>query len=137
MKRSTGLLELSREHHSALKLALVAKKAANSAVEGVRVAAIAAVQAAMRSELEPHFQIEEDRLLPALAAAGCAELVARTLAEHQALRAAAAALVNAQAENLQAFAELLQAHVRFEERELFEVAQQRLAPTVLAGLGGG
>ncbi len=58
------------------------------------------------------------------------------MAEHRVLRTAAAVLTSLRPEQLVAFGELLQAHVRFDERELFKVAQQRLAPAALAGLRG-
>jgi hemerythrin-like domain-containing protein len=82
------------------------------------------------AELEPHFMIEESSLLPAMAQAGEEALVARTLREHAELRALLGRVLDpdADATTLLSFADLLSAHVRFEERELFEVAQQRLAP---------
>lgn len=134
MKRCPELLELSREHYRALKIALEAKKAAHGAVAATLPAAAAAVMTAMAAELEPHFRDEEAHLLPALAAIGCSELVARTLAEHRQLRDAAASLAEPTPGRLLYFADLLQAHVRFEERELFEAAQRDLTPAALTGL---
>lgn len=128
MKRSPALIELSREHHQALRLALAARRAAVSGADEEVAALAQQVRALMASELEQHFCREEADLLPLLAAAGHAELVSRTLAEHRLLRQSAAALVSPQRGLLLAFAELLQAHVRFEERELFEVGE-RLAPS--------
>ena len=136
MKRCPELLELSREHYSALKIALEAKKVAQGAIPTHLADAAAAVGAAMAAELEPHFQVEEAHLLPALAAAGCDELVTRTLAEHRQLRDAVTALTEPTPGRLLHFADLLQAHVRFEERELFETAQERLPASALAALLG-
>ena len=85
------------------------------------------------AELEPHFQAEEADLLPAMRRAGETALVERTLQEHAALRAL---LGEGQSENLEAFADLLTQHIRFEEKELFERAQQVLAPAILDGLTG-
>ena len=76
------------------------------------------------AELEPHFLDEERWLLPALENAGEHALVARTLDEHRRLRSLAAALAAGDLEPLAEFAGMLSAHVRFEERELFERAQQ-------------
>ncbi len=128
MKRHQTLQDLSREHHRALKLALDARRAATSGDPGKVAAAIASCAELFSAELEPHFIIEESSLLPAMAEAGEAALVARTLREHAELRALVGRLPGADAPTLQRFAELLSAHVRFEERELFEVAQQRLEP---------
>ena len=80
------------------------------------------------SELEPHFQTEESELLPALTAAGASPLVERTLAEHAELRDLNRRLAEPDCEILARFATLLHDHVRFEERELFETAQDLLYP---------
>ena len=123
MKRSPALLQLSREHHTALSLALRITKANEpAALERL----LATVPALFSGELEPHFQEEERSLLPQLAQAGETALVARTLDDHAQLRALAAAIAGVDAAALAPFGTLLQAHVRFEERELFVVAEQRL-----------
>lgn len=127
MKRHQQLQDLSREHHGALQLALHAKRAALSG-DALRIAASAAACVdAFATELDPHFVVEENGLLPALAAQGEGTLVQRTLAEHAELRQLIAKLANPDAATLQRFSELLNAHVRFEERELFEVAQEHLS----------
>jgi hemerythrin-like domain-containing protein len=83
-------------------------------------------------ELKPHFQIEEDLLLPGLDAAGKGSLVERTLGEHAEL-----ARLLEQAERgishaaLARFAHLLKSHVRFEERELFPAAEACLLDETL------
>lgn len=133
MKLCPELLDLSREHHFALKLALDAKKAASSGAAATVTAMASRVQAAMAGQLEAHFQAEELHLLPVLLGA-CPQLVARTLAEHVLLRQAALALDTPQPGLLLAFAELLQAHVRFEERELFAAVRQGLPGSALAAL---
>ena len=124
MKRVEALLQLSREHHTALSIAQRAKRAlaAGTATE-VEALAKACAQRFV-AELEPHFLDEERWLLPALEAAGEHGLVARTLDEHRQLRSLAAALAAGDLDPLARFAEMLGAHVRFEERELFERAQQ-------------
>lgn len=123
MKRAPALQQLSREHHTALSLALRIAKAGD---DGVRADLMRRVPGLFAAELEPHFQEEEGRLLPQLAAAGEAALVERTLAEHAEMRAQVARLAAGEADALAPFGRLLQAHVRFEERELFVVAEQRL-----------
>lgn len=127
MKRHEQLQELSREHHLALRLSLEAKRAI-AASDPQRIAAAAqACAAAFGSELEPHFVREEVDVLPLLAQAGETALVERTLDEHAEMRALAARLPAAETATLERFALLLADHVRFEERELFEVAQTYLA----------
>ena len=68
---------------------------------------------------------------PALRKVGETVLAERTLREHSSLRR----LINENhTDNLAAFSELLTAHIRFEEKELFETAQKRLPPVILAKL---
>ena len=123
MKRHEKLQDLSREHYSALKLALQAKRAAASGEPAQIDASAAACVAAFAAELEPHFQVEENTLLPMLVASGESELVQRVERDHGDLRLLAAQLRQPEASALLAFAELLTAHVRFEEREMFEAAE--------------
>lgn len=127
MQRSPALLALSRQHHDALKLALHARRAALSGAAERIAAAAAQLRGALAGELEAHFLDEESDLLPRLAAAGQAALVARTLDEHRRLRQSASTLLPPRAATLLACAELLQAHVRFEERELFEAIERQIA----------
>lgn len=126
MKRHPQLQDLSREHHSALKLARAARQAAGSgrADETARLAR--RVADLFVTELDPHFRVEERGILADLARGGRHRLVEPTLDEHAELRRLAARMATPDAETLLRFADLLAAHVRFEERELFEAAQQAL-----------
>lgn len=126
MKRHPQLQQLSREHHDALKLARAARLAAESGLSSQVNTLAERVASRFAAELDPHFCIEEQGILVVLAQAGQHELVLRTQDEHAQLRRLAAALAAPDAATLLAFAELLAAHVRFEERELFEVAQQAM-----------
>ena len=128
MKRHEQLQDLSREHHLALKLALLARRALESDDPLKIQAAAATCATAFVSHLEPHFVREETDVLPMLAQAGETALVERTLSEHDEMRRLAARLPTADPVTLERFGELLGAHVRFEERELFEVAQRHLEP---------
>lgn len=127
MKRHPALQQLSREHHTALKLARLAQFAADSGSPPAIAEAAASLRAQFPGALEAHFRDEEQDILPALAAIGETALVERTLAEHRRLRDLGAALANPSVALLAEFAELLRAHVRFEERELFETVQARLS----------
>lgn len=124
MRRSEALIELSREHHTALSLAqrarLVAANGDTAALEGMA----AKMRIRFESELNPHFEEEERWLFPALAAAGETALVERGLAEHAELRQLVEQLADGGAEALQAFADGLTQHIRFEERELFTAAEK-------------
>ncbi|MDP2132013.1 MAG: hemerythrin domain-containing protein [Sulfuritalea sp.] len=126
MKRHPDLRQLSREHHGALKLARDAQRAAKSATADDVAALAQRVAQVFAAELDPHFRVEEQGILVLLAQSGEQSLVARTLTDHAELRRLAAALAQPAADTLLRFAELLAAHVRFEERELFEAAQAHL-----------
>ena len=133
MKRHEWLQDLSREHHLALRLALAAKRAV-AAGDPAQVRAAAKLCAdAFDSDLEPHFIREESDVLPLLAQGGASALVTWTLNEHDEMRRLAARLNEADPATLERFGELLGAHVRFEERELFEAAQTLLDPAAPAG----
>lgn len=128
MKRHAALQQLSREHHQALKMARQARFACDAGMPEAITQASAEICERFQNELDPHFKSEETDLLPALSAAGATELVQRTLAEHAELRDLNRRLADPDAETLARFAALLNDHVRFEERELFETAQQLLYP---------
>jgi len=130
MQRHPALRGLSSDHHAGLVIARRARKAAS---ESGRAQAVAWEEVKKRffTELEGHFRREEQGLLPALRTAGEVSLVQRTDSEHQALRAL---IAEDHPKNLSRFAELLAAHIRFEETELFEAAQRLLGPDVLTEL---
>lgn len=132
MKRCPELQDLSREHHTALQLALQLKRAAVSGDEARIEAACLRVRDVFARELLPHFREEEDCLLPQLAGAGANAVVARTLIEHRALQRLVRELEIPDPEVLLRFAELMAEHVRFEERELFELAEALLGRNLLA-----
>ncbi|MEO8410503.1 MAG: hemerythrin domain-containing protein [Propionivibrio sp.] len=130
MKRCAALASLSREHHAAL---VWAKRVQNASAEN-SVALAGQLVEVFAQQIEPHFRVEETGLLPALQGVGEAALIARTLAEHSSLRAAIARIGEGDREALVPFGAALAAHVRFEERELFAVAEARLGAAVLAAI---
>jgi len=134
MKRSAALRDLSDDHHVALVLALRARRTAAGGDEDAVAATWREAERTHRDELEPHFAIEERWLAPPLEAAGEAALVARLHEDHAALREALAPGAARGAAALAAFGERLAAHVRFEERELFPVAERRLPVAALAAI---
>ncbi len=69
MQRHPSLRSLSSEHHTGLVLARRARKAAGQD-SLTQAAAWEAIREIFRTELEPHFQREEQGLLPVLRVAG-------------------------------------------------------------------
>ncbi|MCS7041243.1 MAG: hemerythrin domain-containing protein [Bryobacteraceae bacterium] len=136
MMRHPALQPLSREHHHALALCVLVERALH---EGARTPAELAgeVRDAFERDLRPHFETEEQALLPAVAQAlDAPELCRRIAAEHRALeQLALAAQAGPSEETLRAFTALLRSHVRLEENELFELIQARLGADALEELG--
>lgn len=127
MKRHPKLQNLSREHHGALQLALKAKRAAMSG-DQTQIDAMAAIcVTAFYAELEPHFVAEENTFLPLLQATGEDRLVAQLERDHKELRRLSVQLQQPDAKTLLGFADLLNSHVRFEEREMFVVLEALFA----------
>jgi hemerythrin-like domain-containing protein len=118
MKRSEALEPLSHDHHQALFAAQKLRRADEVS------AATAVFLEFWRGEGAAHFRIEEDILMPAwLDAAPDADraLAARMADEHLTIRTLARRAERGELElvELRELGELLSAHVRFEERELF------------------
>jgi len=130
MKRHPALRQLSSDHHTGLVLARKARQAAKGTVQDQRYAWTTLV-ASFYAELEPHFQVEEQGLLVALWRSGETERVERTLTDHEDMRGL---IAQDRPENLARFAELLTAHIRFEEQDLFARAQELLEPEQLCEL---
>ena len=132
MKRSAALLGLSREHHEALVLA----RRASGVDPGSEAARDQRTHLLTRwaAQFEPHFALEEAVLLPALVAAGQAGPAAEALAQHTDLRRLLERLRNGDLPALPAWGDAMQAHVHFEERALFPLAERSLDLTALAGL---
>lgn len=125
MKRDARLRGLSSDHHRALVLARTLRGPS---------ASLAELAAAFAADLEPHFRIEDQELLTALAQRADPEsraLAARTAADHAHLRAEAARAAAGEPVDLVDFASRLEAHVRFEERELFPFVEGQLPDAVL------
>ncbi len=127
MKRDVRLQGLSSEHHQALVIArsLTRPTATWTAEEG------AALRRRFEAELEPHFCVEEQVLLPGLRRVGEEELVARIEADHAFLRESVVEAAAGDGAVARAFGERLHAHVRFEERELFPACERLLSEEVL------
>jgi hemerythrin-like domain-containing protein len=138
MRRSVALAPLSRDHQHALDAALRLRRADRGTV----VEAIGHFQRFFAREGRRHFAIEEQLLLPAMPAddAEWARCVARVRADHEAIRAGATALADPHvAEDVvagaRALGERLSAHVRFEERAVFDILERRLTAAELERLG--
>lgn len=127
MKRHQALIGLSHDHHHALVQARRLRRAAEAGDDPA--AAVAAFVEFFRANTVPHFREEEESLFPFVAGSDEARsLLVETLLDHQRLRLLVWQLEE-QADPrgaMREVGELLEAHVRREERELFPL-MERLA----------
>lgn len=123
------------EHHQGLALARAARTAAKADANSPEQQKIwSELEAHAANVLESHFEIEETALAPALSTLNDSHitmLLERMHQEHAALRALLSPGGPRTAEQLAHAGELLAQHIRFEERELFELAQARLDQSAL------
>lgn len=132
MKRIPQLRDLSDDHHTGLVLARRCRQAGDQ--DGPSAESVwEQVLEAFASHLDPHFRIEEEHLLPALEAIGEARLADRIRQDHGALRALRGSELPVR-ERVVGFGELLEAHIRYEEREVFEPTQHRLPTEALEAI---
>lgn len=137
MLRDKNLIPLSHQHQHALALCVRIDRAV--AAGGADVEAFEAeVEQIVRQEIAIHFAAEEKELFPAAERfPELAGLVGELRAEHGALRDlfARAAARELDSEGLRELAETLSAHIRKEERQLFEEVQTLMSAAELAALG--
>jgi hypothetical protein len=119
MKRIPQLRALSEDHHHGLVLAQKARRAGSGEAGLVAGDVWIEVEMHFHAELAPHFLIEEPLIAPWL---------------HRALRECLRAGSGRTPADLYRFGELLEDHIRFEERELFETAQRVLTPEALGAV---
>ena len=145
MKRHPALIPLSHDHHDALVVAqaliLGQSPAPRSDWPTDRPTQVNRVIAFFTHTLRSHFEVEEAHLFPTVLAhlPGEADLVAQLLDEHDAIRNQVRELernpTTALTVRLPALGRLLEAHVRREERVLFETMQREMQPDDLVALG--
>lgn len=128
MIRDVRLRPLSRDHYHALVLARFI--GAICARGGMDAQAADVVKERFAVEIAPHFLVEET-LLTALEGHGVDHLVERTRKEHALLLKLLDDALTGQATCMCELGELLIAHVRFEERELYPACEQLLSPEAL------
>ena len=139
MLRDKNLVPLSRQHQHALALCVRIDRAFLAGEVNLE-AWCAEIQQLFAQEIAVHFEAEERELFPiAERFPELKNLVAELRTEHGAVRE----LVSRAGERsldepaLRKFGELLSAHIRKEERQLFEGMQQSMSAEELDALGVG
>jgi len=138
MPRDPALVPLSRQHHNGLALCVLTERALQADHSDATVLKLA-TKAIDRYEIEltNHFAIEEQVLFPLIERElGERPILAQLIADHRALERMIDEMRTApSAELLARFCDLLRRHIRREENELFQAAQQRLPAGLLAAAG--
>lgn len=126
MKRAEQLQNLSREHHDSLVLAKRLFEVVEDGSDEALLGAIEKVKNYYEDELEIHFQHEERTIFSPIFKEYKEHipLAGPLLKEHGAMRLLVPRLTLENAkELLTEFAEMLKAHTRIEERELFPIVE--------------
>jgi len=134
LQRHPALVPLSHDHHHGLVAAQRLKRG-EPAYKELSDAAVSIVELWDR-ELREHFDEEETALFPTIATELPA-MVERAMREHRAMRDTVARCCagSFDEKTVRAFGELLESHIRFEEREMFPMVQRILGPNELSGIG--
>lgn len=138
MLRHKSLHPLSHQHHNGLALCVLIERGLAADASDANVARLAGkIWNRFELELVNHFALEEQMLFPAiLSELGPSPLVDELLAEHRRMEEMVAGLrTQPDGASVLAFAQLLRAHIRREENELFEQVQGRLAAETMEELG--
>lgn len=132
LKRHAALVSYSRDHHFGLLLVWKLRKGCNKGIEKRRM--LAYLNQSWCAELLPHFRDEEQWLLAHLPKKD--QFSQRTFHEHANIESLVKKLnvEEATPEAFLQFAEALESHIRFEERELFAHLQEVLPAEVLQQL---
>ncbi len=141
MKRSRALKPLSSDHHQALLVAFQLKQGLAGHAESAGAPKDLAGLMALARRFEegvfrPHARAEEDLLGRYLTSGDTRRLRAEHAELARLMEAARAARDGDVRVQLSGFAELLERHVRWEERELFAFAESNVDEAALAVIGG-
>lgn len=134
MKRNINLIELSRDHHHGLLLGWKIKEGFKRAVDIQEL--VKYVKYFAEEALLPHFEEEENLLLRFLADDD--NYRNRLIQEHSEIRDLISALQDKDIDvkaRLQNLADKVEAHIRFEEREMFPYIEKTLSEADLEKLG--
>lgn len=119
VKRSEYLQPLSRDHHHALLLCWKIKTGIKNGTEAERIKTYA--EWFYHKHLHPHFEAEEKYVFPVIGSNN--DLIKKALSDHRQLNEFFKSDSDLQ-NQLSLFADLLELHIRFEERILFNEIQE-------------
>ena len=134
MIRHNALVPLSHDHHLGL-MAAVRLKRGDAAYKRSRSIA-ESVEELWRTELAGHFEQEEECLFTLEVDAPTRAMIERAIDEHRRMRALVEQIAAGAPDDVaRELGTLLESHIRFEERELFEALQAQVDEARLARAG--
>ena len=145
MKRAPELRDLSDHHHQGLVQARQLRRAATGEVASALEETSETFLEFWQEETTAHFREEEEVLLPVLTRYGGdvgGEPIAEMLAQHAQIRGLVMELSDElrnkalMPETLQRIGEVLETHIRLEEREVFPMIEEVLAEEGLKEVAG-
>lgn len=136
MLRDKNLIPLSHQHQHALAMCVRIDRAIPARSVDL-TAWQAEIHQVFEQEIRVHFEAEEKVLFPVAAKVGLGALVGELMEEHAALRRyfSRATAQEMDVSELQAFATKLSAHIRKEERRLFQEMQQLMNQSEMDQMG--
>ncbi len=130
MKRHESIVPLSHDHHTGLLFCWKLRQGIRKQVPVARM--LPYISYFHAQHLAPHFMEEEQLLF----ADGVDELCLQALKEHDDIRQALSAVGDAATDvGVTALADMVDNHIRFEERVLFPHLEQKLTAQQLAAIG--
>ena len=130
IKRHPAIAELSRDHHTGLLLVWKIREGIKKSIEPERIKQY--VIHCFHTELEPHFKEEEELLFNKIPKENKLRTEAET--DHSTIRELTDNMKKgplSSYELVQKFADSLEKHIRFEERELFNFIQDSFPEATL------
>jgi hemerythrin-like domain-containing protein len=135
MKRNVHLQPLSRQHHNGLLAVLLLNKGVAKNADVVAMQTF--INHFFTSDLDEHFTLEEKYLVPVMQQyPALKEHAGRIIDEHALLHQLQIDISTLPTvENINAFADLLEQHIRFEERHAFPASEKYFAEEDFNQLG--
>ena len=129
IKRNAAIVEFSKDHHFALLLVWKIREGLKKSIEFSRITKY--VIHFFECDLIPHFKDEEELLYSKLSKDNKLRIQAETEHENIYLMIDALRKKPDDKDLLQKFADTLEKHIRFEERELFNYLQENISESDL------
>jgi hemerythrin-like domain-containing protein len=128
MKRDKNIMPLSRDHHFSLLFCWKIRQGLSKNIDLGRIRSY--ILYFWKEHLEKHFEEEETLLFDQVSDPLCA----RAKEEHRQIRNLITSLTDTR-ENYKELADLIESHIRFEERQLFPLLEKALTPDQLSAVG--